>query len=169
MKLPRVRMRLSPAVLALCRLAQAGDASTQQQPPHHAQHPTPARQQQQQQQQQPQPKQAWSYVVEVDGTVCDATGRDDSLPPFSGSPATVLNAAIRALPHSGGTIFVAAGTYMLDSTVVIDRSSVEIRGENMGGVRRHPPPAARRSCCGSCGSCCCLWDGPWHPPAAVLG
>ena len=163
-------MRLSPAVLALCRLAQAGDASTQQQPPHHAQHPTPARQQQQQQ---PQPKQAWSYVVEVDGTVCDATGRDDSLPPFSGSPATVLNAAIRALPHSGGTIFVAAGTYLLDSTVVIDRSSVEIRGENMGGVRRHPPPAARprrrrrrrRRCCCCC--CCSLWGGASTPP--VLG
>eukprot|EP01045_Picozoa_sp_COSAG04_P038144 COSAG04_NODE_10081_length_805_cov_2.713881_1_plen_168_part_01 len=134
-------MRLSAAVLALCRLAQAGDASTQQQPPHHAQHPTPARQLRQQPQQ--QQKQAWSYVVEVDGTVCDATGRDGSLPPFSGSPATVLNAAIRALPHSGGTIFLTAGTFVLDSTVVIDRSSVEIRGENMGGVCRHPPPAAR--------------------------
>ena len=32
-----------------------------------------------------------------------------------------------------GTIFLTAGSYVLSETVVIDRSSVEIRGENMGG------------------------------------
>ena len=81
----------------------------------------------------PQP---WSYVVTVDTTTntASANGRDTAvLPPFHGPPSMVLNAAVRALPHHGGTVFLTAGTYVLDAPVVIDRSSVEIRGENMGG------------------------------------
>jgi hypothetical protein len=74
--------------------------------------------------------------VTVDATASTATaiGRDPAvLPPFRGAVSTVLNAAVRALPHHGGTVFLTAGTYVLDEPIVIDRSSVEIRGENMGG------------------------------------
>jgi hypothetical protein len=78
--------------------------------------------------------QAWSYVVTVDATTgaATATGRA-TLEPHSGSPSRVLNSCVGSLPRSGGTIFLTAGTYLLDETVVIDRSSVEIRGESMGG------------------------------------
>jgi hypothetical protein len=80
--------------------------------------------------------QPWSYVVTVDDATNTtvAVGRDPAtLPPFTGPASTVLNAVVRALPHHGGTIFLTAGTYTLDAPIVIDRSSVEIRGENMGG------------------------------------
>ena len=49
------------------------------------------------------------------------------------SATTAIQYAIDALPFHGGTIFLKAGEYVLDSTVTIDRSSVEIRGENKGG------------------------------------
>jgi hypothetical protein len=44
-----------------------------------------------------------------------------------------LQLAIDSLGRSGGTLFVTAGVYYLPTPVIIDRSSVEIRGENMGG------------------------------------
>jgi hypothetical protein len=78
-------------------------------------------------------QQAFSYLVSVahDGTTAMAHPRTgDSI---TGATSEVLNAAIKALPHHGGTIFLTGGTYILKQTVVIDRSSVEIRGENMGG------------------------------------
>ena len=79
-------------------------------------------------------QQAFSYLV----AVSDASGATATAVPRTGNNITgvtadVLNAAIQALPHHGGTIFLTAGTYVLNRTVVIDRSSVEIRGENMGG------------------------------------
>ena len=78
--------------------------------------------------------QPWSYVLSVDLDTNQATAAArPPLPPLNGKPSTVLNAAVQALPHSGGTIILTAGVYVLDSPVTIDRSSVEIRGENAAG------------------------------------
>jgi len=54
-----------------------------------------------------------------------------SLDPSKGD-FTDLNAAIKALPPSGGKIFVKAGVYSIASTVTIARSNVNIQGEGMG-------------------------------------
>ena len=51
--------------------------------------------------------QAWSFVVEVDaagdGTTATAHGRHSETP-ITGDTSAVLNAAVQALPHHGGTI-----------------------------------------------------------------
>src|SRR4029077_14862828 len=45
---------------------------------------------------------------------------------------TLLQAAINALPASGGKIFVKAGVYKITSTIQIRASNVHIQGEGMG-------------------------------------
>jgi hypothetical protein len=46
-----------------------------------------------------------------------------------------INAAIAALPDSGGTIFFRAGTYIISDTVLINRSFVRFVGESMFASR----------------------------------
>lgn len=78
--------------------------------------------------------QAWSYVLGVgpNGTVWARSAALAAVE-FTGKPSSVINRCIAALPHSGGTLFLRAGVYTLESPIVIDRSSVELRGENAGG------------------------------------
>jgi pectin methylesterase-like acyl-CoA thioesterase len=45
---------------------------------------------------------------------------------------TTLQAAINALPTTGGKIFVKAGVYPITSTIEITTSNVQIQGEGMG-------------------------------------
>src|SRR5215469_13665516 len=45
---------------------------------------------------------------------------------------TTLQAAINALPTTGGKIFVKAGVYPITSTIEISTSNVQIQGEGMG-------------------------------------
>ena len=54
-----------------------------------------------------------------------------SLDPSQGD-YTSLQAAIDALPKSGGKIFVKAGTYPITNTIQIKRSNIHIQGEGMG-------------------------------------
>eukprot|EP00039_Didymoeca_costata_P000522 m.45970 g.45970 ORF g.45970 m.45970 type:complete len:373 (-) comp10317_c1_seq1:34-1152(-) len=78
--------------------------------------------------------QGWSYVIiPINMTYVQARNGTTGNMDYSGSPSFVLNSCIRGLPRHGGTLFLKAGIYNLSETVVIDRSSVEIRGENMGG------------------------------------
>lgn len=80
--------------------------------------------------------QAWGFVLGVDrtnGTVW-ARSASTSAIEFVGEASDVINQCVQALPYpGGGTIFLRSGVYTLASPVVIDRSSVEIRGENSGG------------------------------------
>ena len=54
-----------------------------------------------------------------------------SLDPAQGD-FTSLQDAIKALPATGGKIFVKAGTYPLNDTVRIKQSAVHFQGEGMG-------------------------------------
>src|SRR6516225_12134062 len=45
---------------------------------------------------------------------------------------TDVQAAIAALPPTGGKIFVKAGTYPIKKTIRIQMSNVQIQGEGMG-------------------------------------
>lgn len=54
-----------------------------------------------------------------------------SLDPSQGD-FTSLQDAINALPPAGGKIFVKAGSYLLNNTVAIKTSNVQIQGEGMG-------------------------------------
>ena len=45
---------------------------------------------------------------------------------------TLLQAAINALPASGGKIFVKAGVYKITNTIQIKASNIHIQGEGMG-------------------------------------
>eukprot|EP01079_Euglenida_sp_SAG-EU17-18_P002346 gene2346-3172_t len=76
----------------------------------------------------------WSYVVSPlpDGTAA-AVNASTGDAEFIGPPSSVLNSAIAALPRGGGTVFLTRGRYIFDAPVVVDRSSVEVRGESAGG------------------------------------
>lgn len=54
-----------------------------------------------------------------------------SLDPAKGD-FTDLNAALQALPASGGKIFVKAGIYPIENTIRISTGNVQIQGEGMG-------------------------------------
>jgi hypothetical protein len=82
--------------------------------------------------------QAYSYVVSLTTTATasaagqlEASARNaiTGKAEFKGDASAVLNSCVQALPHSGGTIFLRAGEYTLSDTIIVNRSSVEIRGE----------------------------------------
>src|ERR1700745_2910981 len=45
---------------------------------------------------------------------------------------TTLQAAINALPATGGKIFVKAGVYPITSTIKIAANNIQVQGEGMG-------------------------------------
>lgn len=77
--------------------------------------------------------QGWSYVVSIKAGVASARNGSTGDVDFEGPADQVINWAIAGLPRRGGTVFLRGGAYRLLSPVVIDRSSVELRGENAAG------------------------------------
>lgn len=58
------------------------------------------------------------------------------------SGGTALNAAMAALPSNGGTIIVPAGTWTINTAVLVNKSGVVIRGVSPGASRLSFNPAS---------------------------
>ena len=75
-----------------------------------------------------------SYIVYRDGPTILARNGDTGQNDYSGTDAaTVIQNAIDALPTTGGTIFIRAGSYDITSTIIL-KDCVELEGENVGYV-----------------------------------
>jgi hypothetical protein len=79
--------------------------------------------------------QAWSYLLDNSAGINQtrAINGTTGMVEFIGDTTTVLQSAVDGLPRSGGTVFLKSGVYELTSTVVINKNSVEVRGENSAG------------------------------------
>lgn len=73
-----------------------------------------------------------SYIIFKRDALCYAMNTVSGETPFAGADdSLVLTNALNSLPPCGGKIFLSAGSYVLNSTIVLDKACV-IEGEGSG-------------------------------------
>jgi len=80
-------------------------------------------------------KSPYSYIVWRNGSTYYARNGTTGEIEFKSTNATAtIQYAINSLPDSGGKIFIKAGTYVIDSTIWVNKSNISICGEGSSTI-----------------------------------